>query len=226
MIVFNNVVKKFGVKKVLDGINLLISGGEFVIVTGPSGAGKSTLVNLLIGAEKISSGEINVDKYLVHEMNEKKLQAFRRKIGVVFQDYKLLPQKDVFENVAFALEVCSFPDNQIKERVEKLLKTVGLYEQRFHFPSELSGGEAQRCAIARALVHDPELVLADEPTGNLDPENTSEIIGLLTKINEMGKTVILTTHNKPLVDSLHQRVIRIKDGKIDLDIQARKKELQ
>lgn len=217
MIVFKDVVKKFGAKKVLNGVNLTINGGEFVILTGRSGAGKSTIVNLLIGAEKVSSGEILVDKFKLHELNSRELQNFRRKIGVVFQDYKLLPQKDVYENVAFALEVCSYPDKHIKHKVETLLKTVNLFEQRFNFPSELSGGEAQRCAIARALIHDPELIIADEPTGNLDPENTNEIIDILKKIWKMNKTVILTTHNKQLVDSLNQRVIRLSKGEIEWD---------
>jgi len=219
MIEFTNVSKKFGIKKVLNDISLKISGGEFVIITGPSGAGKSTIVNLLIGSERVTNGSIVVDDLKVHTMKPKDLQTYRRKVGVVFQDYKLLPQKDVYENVAFALEVCSFTDEEIKKRVTSLLKTVGLYDQRFNFPSELSGGEAQRCAIARALVHNPDLVIADEPTGNLDPKNANDIMEILQKINKMGKTVILTSHNKALVDSLQKRVIRLSGGIMTADVQ-------
>ncbi len=198
----------------LNDISTSIAPGEFVSIIGPSGAGKSTLVFALIGAEKIQSGSITVDGYRISEMTDKELQFFRRKIGVVFQDYRLLPQKTVFENVAFALEVCGVKKNQIKGRVSEVLRIVGLLDQAQHFPYQLSGGEKQRTALARALVHEPSLIVADEPTGNLDPKSALDLIKLLTFINKKGITVILTTHNKEIVNSLKKRVIKLDGGKV------------
>lgn len=214
MIIFDRVVKRYKNKKVLDNISLAITAGEFVSIIGPSGAGKSTLVYSLIGSERIQSGNITVDGYRVTEMTPTELQYYRRRIGVVFQDYRLLPQKTVFENVAFALEVCGVEKEAIAERVAAVLKIVGLSEQQKNFPHQLSGGEKQRTAIARALVHEPGLVVADEPTGNLDPKTALEIVKLFQQINERGIAVILTTHNKDIVNFLKRRVIKLEGGKI------------
>ncbi len=214
MIIFDRVVKRYKNKKVLDNVSLAITAGEFVSIIGPSGAGKSTLVYSLIGSERIQSGNITVDGYRVTEMTPTELQYYRRRIGVVFQDYRLLPQKTVFENVAFALEVCGVEKEAIAERVAAVLKIVGLHEQQKNFPHQLSGGEKQRTAIARALVHEPGLVVADEPTGNLDPKTALEIVKLFQQINERGIAVILTTHNKDIVNFLKRRVIKLEGGKI------------
>jgi len=217
MIVFENVTKKYGKTAVLDKVNLTIENGEFVSLIGPSGAGKSTFVYTLIGAEKIDSGSIMVDGYTVNTMKDRAIQFYRRRIGVVFQDYKLLPQKNVYENVAFALEVCGFERHDIKKRVPEVLDIVGLKSKTKQFPHQLSGGERQRVAIARALVHNPGLIVADEPTGNLDPKTAQEIIELLLKINAEGTTILLTTHNKDLVNFLKRRVVTLEDGKVAND---------
>ena len=218
MIIFENVKKVYGTRPVLDGINLTIEPQEFVSIIGPSGAGKSTLIYTLIGAEKIHEGSIFVDDYKVHIMSEKALQMFRRKLGVIFQDYKLLAKKSVAENIAFALETCGYPKEFIKKRVKEVMEIVGLKNHADKFPRQLSGGEQQKAAIARALVHDPKLVIADEPTGNLDPDSAEEILDLLMKINKTGATVLLATHNQHLVNKLQQRVIRIENGKIVSDL--------
>ena len=214
MIAFDNVTKKYGNTPVLNGLSLNIEPGEFVSVIGPSGSGKSTLVYTLIGAEKIQEGKIEVDGFMVNKMSARALQYYRRRIGVVFQDYKLLSKKNVNENVAFALEVCGFEKQAIKKRLPEVLKIVGLDKKGRRFPHQLSGGEKQRVAIARALVHNPNLVIADEPTGNLDPKTGREIIELLLKINKSGVTVILMTHNKDLVDLINRRVIKLDEGKV------------
>lgn len=214
MIIFDKVIKRYKQKRVLDNVDLTITPGEFVSIIGPSGAGKSTLVYSLIGAEKIQAGNITVDGYRVSEMSDKELQYFRRRIGVVFQDYRLLPQKTVYENVAFALEVCGVEKKQIRSRAHEVLKIVGLADQAGHFPYQLSGGEKQRTAIARALVHEPCLLVADEPTGNLDPKTALEIVKLFLDINKKGISVILTTHNKEIVNFLKKRVIKLDAGKV------------
>jgi len=218
MIIFDNVKKFYGQRAVLDGISISIEPQEFVSIIGPSGAGKSTLIYALIGAEKIHEGEIMVDDYKVHIMSEKALQMYRRKLGIIFQDYKLLPRKNVTENIAFALETCGYPKELIKKRVEEVIDIVGLNKVADKFPRQLSGGEQQKTAIARALVHDPKLMIADEPTGNLDPESADEILDILMKINKNGSTVLLATHNKHLVNKLNQRVIRLESGKIVSDL--------
>ncbi|MBU1445782.1 ATP-binding cassette domain-containing protein [Patescibacteria group bacterium] len=217
MIIFDQVHKHYGDKTILDDISLVIEPQEFISLIGPSGAGKSTLIYSLIGSEKITNGKIFVDDYSVHSMSEKALQMYRRKLGIIFQDYKLLTQKNVFENVAFALEACGFSKEFIKNRVDEVLKIVGLHEQSSQFPYQLSGGEQQRTAIARALVHDPKLIIADEPTGNLDPDTASDILDLLLEINKSGATILFATHNKNLVDKVQRRVIRLEDGKITSD---------
>lgn len=217
MIIFDRVIKRYKTKRVLDNVSMSIMPGEFVSIIGPSGAGKSTLVYALIGSERIQGGNITVDGYRITEMTPKELQYYRRRIGVVFQDYRLLPQKTVFENVAFALEVCGVEKRQIRGRVEQVLKIVGLTEQQKHFPFQLSGGEKQRTAIARALVHEPSLIVADEPTGNLDPKTALEIVKLFQEINNNGISIILTTHNKDIVNFLKRRVVKLENGKIVAD---------
>ncbi len=217
MIVFDKVNKKYGERKVLDNVTLKIQPQEFVSIIGPSGAGKSTLVHALIGAEKLQSGNIFVDDYHVHIMSENALQLFRRKLGIVFQDYKLLDRKNVKENIAFALEATGASESFIKEKVNEVMDVVGLTALKGHFPYQLSGGEQQKVAIARALVHDPKLVIADEPTGNLDPKSAEDILNLFKKINKNGSTVIFASHNKGLVDKLKKRVVRLENGKITSD---------
>jgi len=214
MIIFDRVTKRYKTKRVLDNVTMSITPGEFVSVIGPSGAGKSTFVYALIGAERVQEGNITVDGYRITEMDQKELQYYRRRIGVVFQDYRLLPQKTVFENVAFALEVCGVDRKQIKGRVQEVLKMVGLVDQEKHFPFQLSGGEKQRTAIARALVHEPSLIVADEPTGNLDPKTALEIVKLFQVINKKGISIILTTHNKDIVNFLKRRVVKLENGRI------------
>lgn len=214
MISFHNVTKKYDSHLVLDSVNFYIENNEFVVLTGASGAGKSTVIALLIGAEKPTSGSVEVDGMYVSEMDISTLQLFRRKVGVVYQDYKLLGKKTVFENVAFAMEVCNEPDELIHERVPVVLEKVGLLSFQDKFPDQLSGGEKQRLAIARALVHKPRLIIADEPTGNLDEKNVRGIIDLLTQLHEEGNTVLLTTHDpfvRELVDGRH---LILEEGKI------------
>ena len=178
---------------------------------------QSTLINLLISDEKPSSGYITIGGYNVTKLAPKEIPFYRRKIGVVFQNFKLLPNKNVYENVAFALEACGARDFEIRRRVPKILKMVGLGDKFTAYPNELSGGEQQRVSIARALVHNPRLLIADEPTGNLDPKTSWEIIELLLEINSQGTIVILATHDKDIVDNLGRRVITLKDGKIISD---------
>ncbi|MDP3093777.1 MAG: ATP-binding cassette domain-containing protein [bacterium] len=210
----------------LKDISFEIKEKEFVLIAGRSGAGKTTLVKLLIGEERPTSGRIffsfkddrDIIRNLeVNKVKKKDLPGVRRHIGVVFQDYKLLPKKTVFENVAYALEVVGAQDSQIKNEVPKALKIVGLEDRAGHFPFELSGGEKQRVAIARALIHRPDLIIADEPTGNLDPYHTWDIIKLLLKINELGETVILATHDQDIVNNLEKRVISLERGKLIKD---------
>lgn len=217
MISVSRVTKKYRDKKVLDNVSFDIDGGELVCIVGSSGAGKTTLLYAMIGAEKINSGEIKVDEYQVNKLSSAKIQEYRRKIGIVFQDYKLLPKKTVYENVAFALEVNGYPKSFIQKRTSDVLKLTGLENLRNNFPHELSGGEKQRTAIARALVHAPELLFADEPTGNLDPENTIALARLFKKINQSGTTVVLSTHDKDVVNTVNSRVITLDNGRLISD---------
>lgn len=217
MIEFKNATKKFGNRVVINNVNLQINGGEWVSLIGHSGAGKTTMVHSLIGAITLSSGEISVDGYNITKFNRLALQEYRRKIGIVFQDYKLLPKKTAYENIAFAMEVCGYSDQQIEKRVPEVLEQVGLSTARHHFPYMLSGGEKQRVAIARALIHEPRLIIADEPTGNLDPDTANEIVAIFEKLNIEGVTIIFATHNKHLVDRLRRRVVEIRDGQIIRD---------
>jgi len=214
MIAFRNVTKKYGAHLVLDRVSFEIQPNEFVLLKGPSGSGKSTIVALLIGAEKPDQGIVELDKVVVNDMDEDTLQLYRRKVGVAFQDYKLLPRKTVFENVAFAMEVCGEPNELIERRVPEVLEKVGLLQFQDKFPEHLSGGEKQRLAIARALVHNPRLIIADEPTGNLDEANVRGIVTLLKKLHGEGATILMTTHD-PLVQSLvGGRTLTIEDGRI------------
>jgi len=212
-----SVTKQYGNLKALDNINLKIEKGEFVCIVGPSGAGKSTLIKMLICEEIPSSGKILIAGRNISKLKPSELPYYRRKVGVVFQDFKLLAQKTVYENVAFALEVCEASSQDIADRVPKILDLVGMLKRKDNLPTELSGGEKQRVSIARALVHSPKILIADEPTGNLDPVNSWEIIDLLSRINRQGTVVILATHNKAIVDRLKKRVILLKDGKIISD---------
>ncbi len=218
MIAFQNVSKVYaGHVPALEDVTFRVNRGEFVSIVGRSGAGKSTLIKLLIGEEKPSKGRVFFGQYEVNKLKDADLPALRRHIGIVFQDFRLLPQKTAYENVAFALEVAGRPQNEIDELVPQVLDMVGLSDRLNNFPSELSGGEKQRVAIARAMVHRPEVIIADEPTGNLDPINTSDIINLLLKINELGTTLILATHDKEIVNSLERRVVTIDHGKVVRD---------
>ena len=201
----------------LENINLKIGKGEFVSIVGPSGAGKSTIVKMLICEEKPDAGKILIAGRNIVQLKPAELPYFRRKVGVVFQDFKLLPQKTVYENVSFALEVCEASDEEIRDKAPRILDLVGMLKRKDNLPDELSGGERQRVSLARALVHSPKILIADEPTGNLDPVNAWEIIELLGRINSRGTIVILATHNKPIVDRLKRRVVLIKNGKIISD---------
>ncbi|HPU94908.1 MAG TPA: cell division ATP-binding protein FtsE [Candidatus Gracilibacteria bacterium] len=217
MIQFEKVTKRYGKNIVLDEVSFSIQQGEFVCIVGPSGAGKTTLINALLGAEHLTDGDVKVNDFNVTRANQSELQNYRRKVGVVFQDYKLLPKKTVFENIAFALEVCGYEKSTIQQKVVDAMKRTGLETFRNQYPRQLSGGEKQRVSIARALIHAPQILIADEPTGNLDEENSKNIIDLLHKINEEGATVILATHDKSIVNAIKKRVIKLEHGKIISD---------
>jgi cell division transport system ATP-binding protein len=217
MIIFDRVRKKFGEHEVLKGINLRIDAGEFVSVIGPSGAGKSTIFHILIGADTPTSGRITIDGIDLAKLDSTALQLYRRKVGMVWQSFKLLPKKTIFENVSFALEALDEDDATILLKVTGILEKVGLSHMGHKFPAQLSGGEKQRAAIARALVHNPNLIIADEPTGNLDPKTSLEIVEILKLINDSGVTVILATHDTAVVDAIQERVVVIDDGRVVRD---------
>lgn len=218
MIKFEKVTKIFGPDlAVLQDISFEIKRGEFVCIVGKSGSGKTTLLNLVLGLQRPSSGEIFFDGKNIGSASPQELQAIRRKIGGIYQDYKLLTNKTVFENVSYIMQVEGKDQEEIEQEVPKILETVGLSERADRFPRELSGGEQQRLAVARALTNDPEVVLADEPTGNLDPYNTYEVISLLERMNQAGKTVILASHDREVINKLGKRVITIENGKIIRD---------
>ena len=189
----------------LRDINVSINPGEFVYIVGPSGAGKSSFIKLLYREEKVSAGTLKVGEFNLTKMKKRQIPILRRSIGVVFQDYKLLPKKTVFENVAYAMQVIGEKPREIKKRVPEVLELVGLKHKMRSFPDQLSGGEQQRVAIARAIVNNPKVLIADEPTGNLDPEISWEIMQLLERINLQGTTVLMATHNKQIVDNLRDR---------------------
>jgi cell division transport system ATP-binding protein len=201
----------------LRGIDVKIEQGEFVYVVGPSGAGKSTFIKLMYREEKPSSGVILINGVNVKRVRDWKIPYLRRNIGVVFQDYKLLPNMTAYENVAFAMEAIEAPRRQIRRRVEEVLELVGLEDRMHALPSQLSGGEQQRVSIARAIVNNPSFLIADEPTGNLDPETSWDIMYLLQEINNRGTTIVMATHNKEIVNTMRQRVIAIEQGVIVRD---------
>jgi cell division transport system ATP-binding protein len=218
MIKLFNVYKSYIPKvQVLRDINLHIKPGEFVSIVGQSGSGKTTLVKALIGEEKVNSGKIVIGGWDITDIGRSEVPYLRRQIGVIFQDFKLLPKKTLFENVAFALEVCGQPARRIRDIVPQVMKIVGLEDKTHRYPHEVSGGEKQRAAIARALVHSPKVLLADEPTGNLDAINAGEIIDLLLHINKFGTTVVLVSHNKEIINRLEKRVITLDRGCIVSD---------
>lgn len=218
MIVLERVTKAYGRDSIaLDDVSLHIPAGEFVSIVGLSGAGKTTLAKLLMAEEQPSDGRIEIGGWDITRIRPREIPELRRQIGVIFQDYKLLPKKTVYENVSFALEVAGVRGRLIREVVPQVLQIVGLEEKMWRFPQQISGGEQQRVVIARALVHRPKVLLADEPTGNLDTLNTQDIMDLLVKINAFGTTVVLVTHNREVVNALRRRVITLKDGKIASD---------
>ena len=218
MISLRNVSKSYSSKnKVLQMVNLIIEPGEFVSIVGQSGAGKTTLVRVLIGEERVDSGQVMIGDWDITKISKREVPYLRRQIGVIFQDFKLLPKKTLEENVSFALEVSGGRPAKIRKIVPSVLKIVGLQDKKQRYPSEVSGGEQQRAAIARALIHQPKILLADEPTGNLDAINANEIIDLLLRINKFGTTVILVTHNKEIVNRLNRRVVTMEQGQIISD---------
>ena len=218
MIAFDKVKKVYSDGTVaLDDISLVIEPKEFVSIVGHSGSGKTTLVKMLLVEERPTSGKIFYESLNVNKLSKNEIHHFRRKIGTVFQDFKLLPNKTVYENISFAMEMCGRYDDEVCSDVPHVLNLVDLSDKAYNFPHELSGGEKQRVAIARAIVNQPDVIIADEPTGNLDPINTNEIIQILKKINDLGTTVILTTHNKGVIDSLGKRVVTMEKGKIIRD---------
>lgn len=217
MIIFQNISKIYDGCTALDRVNFAIKPKEFISLAGPSGAGKSTVFKLLIGEEQPTKGKIFLDKQNIHLINNSNLPQLRRKIGMVFQDFRLLSDRTAYENVAFAMEVAGAADREIEQDVPQLLELVGLLDKLNQFPHQLSGGEKQRVAIARALIHRPSVILADEPTGNLDLLNTWDIIRLLMKINELGTTVILATHDREVINNLGRRVITLDKGRIIRD---------
>lgn len=218
MIKFQNITKIYPPNTVaLDNVSFKINKNEFVLIAGRSGAGKTTLLKLLLAKEKPTQGRIFFDGQDINKIKTRELPKFRRKIGTVFQDYKLLPSKTVYENIAYVMEVIGTSQEEIERDVPEVLEIVGLTDKARNFPEELSGGEKQRVSIARALVHRPDVILADEPTGNLDPYHTLDIIQLLLKIYELGTTVILATHDKEIINSLGKRVITLEKGRVIRD---------
>jgi len=218
MIYFDKVCKVYnGDSVALEDITFQVSPGEFLSIVGHSGAGKTTLLKMLIVEDKPSDGKVFFESLDIHSIPKSKLPRYRRKIGTVFQDFKLLSHKTAFENIAFAMEANGRSDKEIAENVPQALELVDLGNKMWNFPHQLSGGEKQRVAIARAIVNQPDLIIADEPTGNLDPIATYEVVQILKKINDLGTTVIMTTHNKGVIDALGRRVITMDEGKVIRD---------
>ena len=218
MIEMMNVTKKYnkGITAI-NNLSIQIKDGEFVYVVGPSGAGKSTFIKMMYREEKATKGRIRVGKYDLMKIKDRQIPFLRRYVGVVFQDFKLLQHKTVYENVAYAMEVIEKSPREIKRRVDEVLELVNLKHRMNNFPNELSGGEQQRVSIARAIVNTPKVLIADEPTGNLDPENSWEIMKLLDRINAQGTTVVMATHNSTIVNTIRHRVIAIENGRIIRD---------
>jgi len=217
MIKFSNVTKKFGDILALDKVSFELEPKEFTFIIGPTGAGKTTLVRLILREYLPTSGSIRVGKFDLEKMRRSELAELRRKVGVVFQDLKLLPDRTVYENTALALKILGKKEEEIKKEVENVLGLVGLSDRADLFPAQLAGGELQRACLARAVVAKPEIVIADEPTGNLDPATSWKIIKLLQEINKLGRTVIMATHNFEIVNSLRERVIELDKGKVVSD---------
>lgn len=218
MIYFNNVSKIYkGDSIALEDVTLTIKQGEFVSIVGHSGAGKTTLMKLILADELPTDGTVFFESVDVNKVNSEDLTRLRRRIGTVFQDFKLLSNKTAYENIAFAMEAVGKTDQEIESDVPHVLDLVDLGHKTYHFPHQMSGGEQQRLAIARAIVNQPELIIADEPTGNLDPVNTYEVIQILKKINDLGTTVVLTTHNRGVIDSIGKRVVTLERGKVVRD---------
>jgi cell division transport system ATP-binding protein len=218
IVVLHDVTKRYpNGKEALKDVDLVVPEGDFVFLVGPSGAGKSTLMKLLIRDELATEGVVVIDGADLARIPRRQVPKVRRKIGTVFQDFKLLPRKSVWENVAFALEVTGTPRRRIRPAVDRVLAVVGLTGQAQQLPTQLSGGEQQRTAIARALVHDPRIIIADEPTGNLDPVISWEIIQLLLRINELGVTILMATHDAEVVTALRKRVVALEDGRVIRD---------
>ena len=217
IIIFENVFKSYKGEEVLENIDFKVKRGEFVFLIGPSGAGKSTIIKLLNREEFPTSGKILIDGTDLSSVPFEEMHKIRRKIGVVFQDFRVIKSKNVFENVAISLEVVNSPTDVIQEVVPNILGMVGLQNKIYKNPSELSGGEVQRLIIARALAHEPDIIVADEPTGMIDPRATGEIMNLLNEINKMGTTVLMATHDYNIVNHYKKRVLKIDDGKIVSD---------
>lgn len=219
MIYFDNVSKVYndGKSVALQEVSFQVAPNEFVSIVGHSGAGKTTILKMLIAEDKPSDGKVFFESQDIHSISRRSLPKYRRKIGTVFQDFKLLPHKTAYENIAFAMEANGRSDEEIEENVPQALELVDLGDKVWNFPHELSGGEKQRVAIARAIVNQPDIIVADEPTGNLDPIATYEVVQILKKINDLGTTVIMTTHNKGVIDALNRRVITMDEGRIVRD---------
>ncbi|MBR3706856.1 MAG: cell division ATP-binding protein FtsE [Firmicutes bacterium] len=217
MITFDHVTKKYRTNIGLDDVSVHINKGDFVFLVGPSGAGKSTFIKLILKEINADEGTITVGEYEVSSLSNREIPMFRRKVGTVFQDFRLLPKKTVFENVAFAMEVLHKSPRQIRKQVPQILSLVGISDKAHKYPDELSAGEQQRVAIARAIVNNPQVLIADEPTGNLDPDTAWEIMDLLEQINLRGTTIVMVTHAKDIVDRMRKRVIAIESGHIVRD---------
>ena len=226
MIFFDKVTKKYTDRSIgLSNITFSVEPNEFVSIVGHSGAGKTTLLKMLLAEDKPTSGSVFFESTNIHKLKGGEISRFRRRVGIVFQDFRLLPNKTSYENIAFAMEVAGRSDKEIESDVPHVLDLVDLSKKAYNFPHELSGGERQRVAIARAIINQPDLLVADEPTGNLDPVNTYEIVQILKRINDLGTTVLLTTHNKGIIDSLDKRVVTMEEGKIVRDNSRGKYEL-
>ena len=218
MIQFTDVVKSYEQgNKALNGVTMQIEDGEFCFLIGPSGSGKSTIIKLITGELKPTSGTVHVNGYSLERIRKREVPYLRRTVGVVFQDYRLIDKMTVYENVAFAMRVVGAREKEIRERVPYVLELVGLEGKMNRHPNEMSGGEQQRLAIARALVNNPSTIIADEPTGNLDPERSFEIMSLLQEINNLGTTILVVTHDQNLVKLFHKRTITINDGQVVRD---------
>ncbi len=218
MIYFDRVSKKYSDDSVaLSDVTFGIESGEFVSIVGHSGAGKTTLIKMILAEDRPTEGKVYFESTDIHSLGRRAINGFRRRIGTVFQDFRLLPHKTVYENIAFSMEAAGKTDEEIEADVPHVLELVDLGRKIWNFPNELSGGEKQRVAIARAIVNQPDIIVADEPTGNLDPINTYEIVQVLKKINDFGTMIILTTHNKGIIDSLGKRVITMENGKVVRD---------